>query len=332
MVGANAVQLEQRFTQLEEKNSKLEGTVHNYIRTATTVQMSSMKLEILEQDGFIVSSIALPLINKLQEVDPFVWNNPNDEQANSVGYLNYCATTLGTGLKNLKFGCNFAKSLLNCTVGNPPHHFNGNTDVAVSPASATLSVKSEIIMTIELKPLAKEPHKLTEDNLYQAIAQVIGANFHFSKGNCLPSPVGVLTDLKNEWALIWIGTEGEIIYSHTEYSEDDTVIPLKRCTAIHYINSHLKRCNDLLSPVQLGAKRNIEVLENKLDFAFGFPSGKLRLETRGVNDVGNVNMKDVYDVMSSDEIMDYQKNLILRKLENSSFFPLAAKGGHSDQE
>jgi hypothetical protein len=61
MVGANPVQLEQRFTKLEEKNaileeknSKLEGTVHNYIRTATTVQMSSMKLE---QDGFIVSSI-----------------------------------------------------------------------------------------------------------------------------------------------------------------------------------------------------------------------------------------------------------------------------------
>jgi hypothetical protein len=50
MVGANAIQLEERFT-------KLEGTVHNYIRTATTVQMSSMKLEILEQDGFIVSSI-----------------------------------------------------------------------------------------------------------------------------------------------------------------------------------------------------------------------------------------------------------------------------------
>jgi hypothetical protein len=67
-------------------------------------------------------------------------------------------------------------------------------------------------MVFELKP-----NDITSNNLAQAIGYVIAANSLFDVPG-RPSPVGVLTDVIDQWFLIWIGKEGEIFYSGTELS------------------------------------------------------------------------------------------------------------------
>lgn len=234
-------------------------------------------MEILQRDGFTITKEDLPSIKDLPEVDPFVWKYPDDKPANSAEYLNYCKTALGTGFKYLRLDCDLEKFFLRGKFGNPPHYYKGGSDVLVVPSSAMKGMNNEIIMTIELKILGEEPHKFSEDDISQAIAQVMSANYYYSNITGMPSPVGVLTDLINEWALVWIGTEGNMVYANTETSKDGTIIPLKRCTAIHYINLHLKKCNDLLLDkhkyLYVRDKRNIDELE--LEYSYGFPSGSL---------------------------------------------------------
>lgn len=61
-----------------------------------------------------------------------------------------------------------------------------------------------------------KPNEITEDNLAQAISQVIAANILSTKQDDFPPPVGVLTDLMDQWILIWIGKNGSITYSQKE--------------------------------------------------------------------------------------------------------------------
>ena len=61
-----------------------------------------------------------------------------------------------------------------------------------------------------------KPNDITEADLAQAIAQVIAANVLFTRDGSYPRPVGVLTDLMDHWFLIWIGSEGRIMYAAAE--------------------------------------------------------------------------------------------------------------------
>ena len=66
-------------------------------------------------------------------------------------------------------------------------------------------------MTMELKP-----KDITESNLAQALAQVVAANVLFTRGKSYPPPVGCLTDLMDQWILIWIGMDGNLVYAEEE--------------------------------------------------------------------------------------------------------------------
>ena len=68
------------------------------------------------------------------------------------------------------------------------------------------------------------PKNITESNLAQAIAQVIAANVLYSSGELYPQPVGVLTDLMDQWTLIWVGKDGNIVCAQ------------KECTYVIYVN------------------------------------------------------------------------------------------------
>jgi hypothetical protein len=61
-----------------------------------------------------------------------------------------------------------------------------------------------------------KPNEIIEDNLAQAISQVIAASILSTREDDFPPPVGVLTDLMDQWVLIWIGKDGSIIYSEKE--------------------------------------------------------------------------------------------------------------------
>lgn len=61
-----------------------------------------------------------------------------------------------------------------------------------------------------------KPKKITDDNLAQAISQVIAAYILFADKDEYPPPVGVLTDLMDQWILIWIDKGGRIRHATHE--------------------------------------------------------------------------------------------------------------------
>lgn len=165
-----------------------------------------------------------------------------------------------------------------------------------------------------------KPNEITQDNLAQAISQVIAANILFTKQADFPPPVGVLTDLMDQWILIWIGKNGMINYSDTECkktyklnfldgpSNDNKPIPISRSTAMHFIDKHLNYINDLLNP--LSQKRRIDHLNPEV---FGFEAGKLMLRAKVAN--SDTQMEDVFDVMSREEIENYQVHRALKSMD-----------------
>ena len=90
-----------------------------------------------------------------------------------------------------------------------------------------------------------KPKIITSKNVAQAMGYVIAANTLFDVPY-RPSPVGILTDFIDQWVLIWIGKESEIIYAATEKDSDGVRKELTRETAMYYIRQHLKSYNLLL--------------------------------------------------------------------------------------
>lgn len=53
-------------------------------------------------------------------------------------------------------------------------------------------------------------------------------------------PVGVLSDLIDQWYLIWIGKEGEVFYAAKEEDSYGKVKILTRLTALYHVLIYLK--------------------------------------------------------------------------------------------
>lgn len=78
--------------------------------------------------------------------------------------------------------------------------------IYVMPKACRLIYRNQLSVVLELKPNA-----IDAQNLAQAIVYVIAANSLFDVPG-RPSPVGLLSDLIDQWYLIWIGKEGEVFY------------------------------------------------------------------------------------------------------------------------
>lgn len=123
-------------------------------------------------------------------------------------------------------------------------------------------------MVFELKP-----NELTSKNLAQAIGYVLAANDLFDIPWC-PSPVGVLSDLADQWKLIQIGKDSQICIAETELTANDELKPLSRETALYYIRRYIEKYHNLLLEKTKSGKRPTE---DQINWTFdGFDSGRLK--------------------------------------------------------
>jgi hypothetical protein len=100
-------------------------------------------------------------------------------------------------------------NLLDCKTGIT-HHLKGTTDLIAYPVKASGLKRNHLNMVLELKPNA-----FVDNNIAQTIGEVIAANSLSHDCDSHPSPVGVLTDLMDQWILIWISKTGAVTYTAT---------------------------------------------------------------------------------------------------------------------
>ncbi|KAK6096987.1 hypothetical protein MT418_002630 [Batrachochytrium dendrobatidis] len=109
------------------------------------------------------------------------------------------------------------------------------------PDVCTLASRNQLLMVFEMKI-----GSINSNNLAQAIGYVVAANSLFDVPG-RPSPVGVLSDFIDQWCLIWISKDGEVIYANMEKDSELHGKPLTRLTAMYYIQKHLEHYNQLLN-------------------------------------------------------------------------------------
>jgi hypothetical protein len=162
--------------------------------------------------------------------------------------------------------------------------------------------RNQLAMVVELKP-----GDLDCDHLAQAIGYTIAANHLFDISH-RPPPVGVLTDLRDNWVLIWIGPDGQIQYAENELDQAGKHQPLSRITALHHIHHHMEQYDILLKAKKKGntvpKKSKIKTL-----WAFdGLDVGHLKIQR--VN-CGEDNMIDVLE--NDEEVRMYSMHKRMRQ-------------------
>ena len=111
-----------------------------------------------------------------------------------------------------------------------------------------------------------------------------------------------------------------LIFILDDPKEKDSVLPISRKTALWYINKHLDRCNEIVSPVSQGKRKR----HNSDLTAFGFEGGILKLKPSA----SDTRMEDVFDVMSKKEIQEYHLKRAMENLEE--VFPAEAETTQSE--
>jgi hypothetical protein len=202
--------------QIEEKYSKLQEAVSNYIQKAETVHISKLTVEKLERDGYILVASSVHAIDDSNfqvpdKLNNFQWpvkNNEKDKR-NKDAYLGYLSEF--TKLFNrLQVKISIESPHLITVVGIEPHYLSGEADLYVMPNACRGICRNQLSMVFKMKP-----NEINSNNLAQAIGYVIAANSLFDVPG-RPSPVGVLSDFIDQWYLIWIGKDGEVLYAGIE--------------------------------------------------------------------------------------------------------------------
>jgi hypothetical protein len=292
MVGANAVQLEQRFTKLEE-------TVANYIQKAETVQISKLTIDKLEKDGYVCEAKSVPTPSELGLEIPakFTWPVPDKEQdkQNTDSYVEYLKK-ITSNFNQLQVTKSIEAPNLDTTVGVNPHHLNGKADIYILPAVCQRIGRNQLVMVFEMKPNA-----ITSNNVAQAMGYVIASNSLFDIPG-RPSPVGVLSDFNDQWVLIWIGRDSEICYAEKEMDSEGNLKSLTRETALYYIRKHLQNYNQLLQD-EVKRKRRAENFAWAFD---GFEAGTLKKQRFAEPED---NMRDMLETNEELALYDMRRRL-----------------------
>ncbi|ORY47889.1 hypothetical protein BCR33DRAFT_764241 [Rhizoclosmatium globosum] len=272
----------------------------------------------LEKDGFFAKGISLAQPESdFANIPPFTWPTPtnNDFSESNESYLAYIRDVITPidAYKNLSVLLSPDENLLDL---NLTYHWRGCPDVIVAPRASASCPRNQLGLLFILKP-----DLLTSENIVQACAQVAAANLLFGNDSA-PSPVGVLTDLKDGWILIWMeGTDKCIHYAEYEFDLiTGDLEKLKRDTAVFYIQRHLHELNSIMHPFNRDQKKRKQP-DVRDSVGFGKRVGKLKLK-RQVTE--NDRMADLYDEMTAEEIESYEMRKALLLLEQS-FMPRLSK-------
>jgi len=211
---------------------KRVATLEKYLERVNTISISLLNADNIIDEGFSVKGYVVSSSTEVLVDVPALFEWTEAKECSQHGkYIPHIAVLL----KNDQF-LSVKVPPNNQMLDNKrlPIHLKGTTDAMICPSGAP----SELIAVWELKKA------VGERNFPQWHGQVISAN---SKYGHL-KPFGVLTDLRNSWAVCWI--DGDTIYQVTfERTSVGKLIPLTRKTAIHF----LRKCS-LASVVEVGER------------------------------------------------------------------------------
>jgi len=251
----------------------------------------------------------------------FIWNKEK-EDVQSDKYLTWLQKNIQL-LKDLQFYDGKSKNLLFTISKVFPFDIKGSIDVCITE---TASIEADNVLGglwlgIELKK------KITESHIPQVTAQLLIANCHANQPIIM-----VLTDLKSDWRFYWMEPGMRIF---------NCILDL--CRAINAIESVLSKSKTVVvttTPTSSTTPTSTvsTIFANRCLFDETFttvvqvdasekmkPSGLERmLKRQKVNIMDLIpesdvaNMRDVFDVMSPQEIRDWEAQQILEAIKESS--------------
>jgi hypothetical protein len=307
---------EEKVSGLTDSVEGLKDTVNKYIEKAATIAFSALDSKVLEEDGVKTAAVTLVQPISVKEYPPFKWiNSREDSKENKVAYLEYVSEIMKE-FKCIKIDV-APNNLLDCNSGLI-HRLKGTTDLIAYPVKAKGNMRNHLNMVIELKPNIFE-----DNNIAQTIGEVIAANSLSHDSGSYPSPVGVLTDLMEQWFLVWISNIGVVTYASTMSKKgNSTPLPLDRNTALHYMKKHIETCDQIAAPVH-PKRLNETALSEKVNLAFG--SFECVYWKKIVTTIDDSRMDDFLDSMTATKFENYQLKKAFAALENSNIFPPAAE-------
>ncbi|KAK5667079.1 hypothetical protein QVD99_006295 [Batrachochytrium dendrobatidis] len=309
--------LQESDSKLQESSSKLQETVSNYIQEAETMSISKLTIDKIQKDGYTLIASSVNSINdsdykiadKFHEFQWPVKNNKKDKK-NKDAYLGYLSAFVEPFYR-LQAKASIEWPHLYSEVGINPHHLSGEADLYVMPTACTLISRNQLSMVFRMKS-----NEINSNDLAQAIGCVVAANSLFDVPG-RPSPVGVLSDFIDQWCLIWISKDGEVIYANMEKDSELRGKPLTRLTAMYYIQKHLEHYNQLLNDENTKKRR-----AEHTGWAFDeFEAGTLKQMVLVAED----NMRDLLE--TDEEIAMYDMR---KRMRNTPLFqfPRLPKDSH----
>ncbi|RHY10844.1 hypothetical protein DYB36_008472 [Aphanomyces astaci] len=114
----------------------------------------------------------------------------------------------------------------------------GASDLYVIPrACGDFLGRNDVVVLMELT----QSENLSQRDVARTAGCMLAANTIFNKLTCRPTPVGVATNLRDEWLLFWVGPRGQICMASVDSNNEK----LSRETAWHYIRKHCEYVNSI---------------------------------------------------------------------------------------
>ncbi|KAJ3296597.1 hypothetical protein HDU79_006220 [Rhizoclosmatium sp. JEL0117] len=244
-----------------------------------------------ERAGFVCEAIALDSVDTLDFELPalFDWPLPDNESdpINKDAYFTYLKRFL-EDIQSVQVKKSIESPYLSTIVGAFSQHLTGNADLYI------------MVLKLNSQPFVPE-------DLVEAIGYTLASNSLFDISG-RPPPVGILTDFRNQWILIWIGPGGVIRYAETEVDVSGDTKELTQQTALHHIRMHMKAYDALLK-AERATKRKAEAVRLVFD---GLEAGFIKKQRV---EVAEDNMVDLLD--TEEEVRMYE---ISKRMKQTPLF------------
>ncbi|RHZ03564.1 hypothetical protein DYB37_006581 [Aphanomyces astaci] len=221
--------------------SLVEYKKHKRNEDESSMSISRLSLPKIAQLGYSTKGWTLPPVDGVprQSIPDFEWiDGVNESDSRNVQrYKDYVAYMLQDFVPlmvstTVRFG-------LSTPVGESRHRLTGAPDLYVVPSvCADTCARTEVVMVIELR----KHDTLSDANIAQTVGYLIAAHTLFDKQAYRPTPVGVLTNLHDEWLLCWVDPNGEVCMM----TRDSDLQKLTRETAWQYIRKHCEYVSSVL--------------------------------------------------------------------------------------
>ncbi|RHZ32738.1 hypothetical protein DYB31_009552 [Aphanomyces astaci] len=221
--------------------SLVEYKKHKRNEDESSMSISRLSLPKIAQLGYSTKGWTLPPVDGVprQSIPDFEWiDGVNESDSRNVQrYKDYVAYMLRDFVPlmvstTVRFG-------LSTPVGESRRRLTGAPDLYVLPSvCADTCGRTEVVMVIELK----KHDTLSDANIAQTVGYLIAAHTLFDKQAYRPTPVGVLTNLRDEWLLCWVDPNGEVCMM----TRDSDLQKLTIETAWQYIRKHCEYVSSVL--------------------------------------------------------------------------------------